>query len=152
MVLSTSIVFFQVFLLLWVSMDELLENTPFTLFPLPFSLFIKNEQLPYFLMSWDEDNLVIIESSSQVLFLLVICLQCPDALKLVCTPLINFMVFLDNSKRMSLAYQPYTAILSKVKLGLAMGFSEENVTPFPHTEQVVCVHRERKKKFKMPKQ
>lgn len=128
-------------------------NSCFTLYPLPFSFFIKNEQLPYFLTLWDKDNLVIIEASGQVLVLLVVPLQCPDGLKLVYTPLINFMVFLDNGKRMSLTYQPHTTIISKVKLVSVTGFSVKTVTLFPCTKQVVRVHKEiNKQKSKMPKQ
>lgn len=98
-------------------------------------------------MSWDENNLVIIETSSQILVLLVVPLQGPDTLKLVCSPppQINVIVFLDNGKRISLAYQLYATIISKVQLGSATGSSVETVTLFPCTEQAICVHKETNK-------
>lgn len=40
----------------------------------------------------------------------------------------------------------YTSLINKAKLGLATGFSVETVALFLCTEEVVCVHREGKKK------
>lgn len=70
--------------------DEVLENTCFT-----FSLFVKNEQLLYLCHGM---KTIFIEASSQVLFIPVVPVHCTDALKLVCTLLINLMVFLDKGK------------------------------------------------------
>lgn len=43
----------------------------------------------------------------------------------------------------------YTSLINKAKLGLATGFSVETVALFLCTEEVVCVHREGKKKPKI---
>lgn len=40
----------------------------------------------------------------------------------------------------------YTSLINKAKPGLATGFSVETVALFLCTEEVVCVHREKKKK------
>lgn len=119
----------------------------YQLHTVPLCLFLSSSKTNSYLisLSWEENNLVIIGTSSQVLFLLVVPLQCPDALKLVCTPLINFMVFLDNNKRMSLTCHPQNALINKAKFASAPSFSVETVALFLCTEQVVCVPTEKKK-------
>lgn len=42
----------------------------------------------------------------------------------------------------------YTSLINKAKPGLATAFSVETVALFLCTEEVVCVHREKKKKRK----